>query len=266
MSGIISLEDAINSRFENSTRDELFAYAEQLGIGDVRITTEYAVLRSRVMAALGVVDNLIPGSKEAPRRVFRSKIVPDVNLTPNGRWGGRRRRIQIPRPATATKSEKAIPIGWNGKATYWLPFDEVASVPYPIYNILRETKLRRPVQKVIEGIDGVKEITTAWEFDDFILRDFGDDAVTAHLPASLTGWYQDKGYEFYKDLSDRDLQAIAQRLDVNIIGRDGRRVERTEMLDAILIFLFGVSSDSVEEAYDTDPSPADPTGADRYGT
>lgn len=242
----IPIEDAIATRFENSTREELLDYCEQLGIGDVRQSAEMRSLKDRILAQLGMVERT-PGEVTRTQQRFSSKILPDVNLTPQGRWGGRRRRVRVPRPTTATKSERAIPVGWNGKATFWIPFDEPCALPWPIYQILMQTRSRRAVQKEVDGPNGIKEITTAWEFDDFMLVDYGDDPSTAELPSSLTGWYQDKGPEFYRGLSERDLTTVAGRLDINIIGHDRRRMAANEILDQILIFLFGFAADSIEQ-------------------
>lgn len=242
----IPIEDAIASRFENSTREELLGYCEELGIGDVRPGTELRSIKDRILAQLGMVERA-SGDKTRTAPRFASKILPEINLTPQGRWGGRRRRVRIPRPATATKSERAIPIGWNGKATYWIPFDEPVALPWPIYQILMQTRAKRPVQRETDGPNGVKEITTAWEFDEFLLQDMGDDPATADLPSSLTGWYQDKGVAFYRTLSERDLITVAGRLEINIIGHDKKRMSAAEVLDQVLIFLFGFAADSIEE-------------------
>ena len=247
--GHISIEDAITSRFENSTRSELLGYCDELGISDVRPDDEIRSIKNRLFTALGVADSIDSAGPAKSGRVFKSKVVPDVNLSPSGRWGGRRRRIRVPRPATATKSERAMPLAWNGKATYWLPYDEVTDVPWPIYMRLVEMKTPRVVRKTIDIGGGMNEITTDWKFDNIIFVDLGDDPVTADLPTSLTSWYQDKGPEFIKGLGERDLQLVASRLEVNIVGRDQKRLSQAEIVDSVLIFLFGVSAESmVEEA------------------
>lgn len=248
----ITLEDAINQRFEQSTRDELLTYCEELGITDVRPNAELSDIKSRIYGALGIADRQSAPSGQGVGRVFKSNVLPEMNLTPSGKWGGRRRRIVVPRPASATKSERAMPIGWNGKATYWLPYNEPVAVPYPIYNILKQLTIRRPIQKTVDGPGETKEITTAWEFDPFPMTDFGDDPSTAHLPCSLTEWYQEKGPDFFKKLSERDLTLICTRLDVQVMGKDNKRLPAAELVDSVLIFLYGVSAESmVEEGAET---------------
>lgn len=243
----IPLEDALKTRLENSTREELLAYCEELGISDVRPTADLTSLKNRIFTTLGVVERAIQTGQAGPQ-LYRSKILPPMNLTPSGLWGGRRRRIRVPRPAWATKNERAMPVGWNGKATYWLPFNEPIDVPYPIYNILRQTKTRRPIQIETDGPGGTKEITTGWEFEDFTMEDMGDTPGQSHLPCSLTEWYQEKGPRFFMELSGRDAQMVADRLDINTIGHDKKRVTHNEVVDLILIFLYGVSSDGMELA------------------
>lgn len=242
----IPIEDAITSRFENSTREELLQYCEDLGITDVRANADMQLLKQRIFSTLGIADRVIVSGGTAAK-IYKSKILPTVNLTPSGRWGGRRRRIKVPRPSNATKSEAAMPIGWNGKATYWLPFDEPIDVPYPIFNILRQTRLPRVVQRETEGPGKTTEITTGWEFSDLPFSDYGDTPGTTELPCSLTEWFQEKGPKFYRDLSGRDLQMVADRCDVNTIGVDKKKMSPQEIADAVLVFLFGVAADDMHE-------------------
>lgn len=255
---VVKMEAAIESRFENSTREELLAYCAQLGIDNARPGDPIPTLKNLLFAALGMdIRATGPGgaSGSSIPRVYRSSLLPPVNLTPSGLWGGRRRRVRVPRPSTATKSENAMPIGWNGKATYWLPFDEPVDLPWPIYQRLLQKKIRRPVQKSIDGPDGTKEITTDWKFDAFLFQDMGDTPGTENLPTSMTQWYQDKGPEFFRKLSDRDIVTVCGRLEIDIIGHDKKRMSRGEIDDAVSVFLFSVSADSLEIDGGPEPEP-----------
>lgn len=242
----IPIEDAINQRFENNTRAELLQYCEDLGIADVRPNADMNFIKTRIFATLGIAERSVAAGGTVAK-IYTSKILPTINLTPSGLWGGRRRRIRLSRPATATKSEAAIPVGWNGKAAYWLPFDEPIDVPYPIYNIIRQIRMPRVVKRETDGPGGVKEITTGWEFSEVAMSDMGDTPGTENLPCSLTEWFQDKGPDFYRALSARDIQMVADRCDVNTIGVDRKRMSQAEIIDQVLVFLFGVASDDMHE-------------------
>ena len=76
--------------------------------------------------------------------------------------------------------------------------------------------------------------------------DMGDSPKTVDLPRSLTEWYQNKGPKFFMELSSRDAIMVADRCDVNTNGKDGKRLTHNEIIDLVLVFLFGVAADGME--------------------
>lgn len=236
MDNAIPFEDALNARFESSTREELVHYCSVMGLDKVDPKAPMGTLKDALLANLGFSHN--SDTRSPARAVPQSSVVPPVNLTPNGRWGGRRRRISLPRPEGA-KLARAEGFGWNGKATYWLPYDEVVAVPYPIYMMLIETMRPRPKRIETRNPDGTTEITTGWDHIRRPISDVGDDPATAHLPASMTEWYQDKGQSFYKKLGSRDLRTVAQRLEATSLDVDRKPLPHEELLSNVLVFLFG---------------------------
>lgn len=241
---VIPLEDALNQGFEHSTREELVWYCETLGLDTIDPKGDVEKIKDALFSSLGHTrPGLAP--RTSSRVIPTSKVVPPVNLTPFGRWGGRRRRIKLPRPEGA-KFARAEGFGWNGKATYWCPFGEVVSVPWPIYAILKDTK--KPTAKTVP-VGNAGEFTTAWDHDSTPFTDLGDDPITADLPTSMTEWYQDKGPEFYEKLGARDLRTVATNLEVQLLDQDRRGRPHDDILSDVMIFLFGYvpSTEAAEE-------------------
>jgi hypothetical protein len=239
---MIPLSQAKDEKFSRSTLPELREYCDQLGITYTKQHNGEA-LRRMLFESMGLGEPSMPAAAEKQRAkvVARTKepITPPYNLTPEGLWGGRRRRVSIPRPE-GSKMAKAELFGWNGKKPYYLPYGEVHAIPEPIYHILRENKRRRPVEQHIP-IPGtmMQEVTTAFEFDDTPFTDHGVDPDTAHLAGSLTEWYQQKPPSWYKDRSDLELGVIVRALSLLERDKEGKRKPRDEILGELFVFLYG---------------------------
>lgn len=244
----IPIQEAAESRFESSTTEELQFYLTELGEGLNSGDTQ-AMLRSRVLSAMGLTDaagQLRRGGASTARVNDNDPIRPPYNLTPNGLWGGRRIRVKLPRPEGA-KLGRAEGIGWNGKATYWLGYDTVEAIPFPIYEILKDRKRRIVGQQKTRNADGSEETTTKWEFTDFALLVYGEDPMTKDRAGSLTEWYQGKGPNWFKKRTTRELQTIAQILEVPLQKGDTFKTSKTdeELCGDIFVALYG-SSDVID--------------------
>lgn len=243
----IPMEEALKTGFATSTREELLEYCQLMGIDKINPQGTIQSLVDAINAALGFAPTGAPDARRpAPPK---SAVIPPVNLTPHGKWGGRRRRIILPRPEGSTLA-RAKGFGWNGKATFYVPYDETVAIPYPIYNILKDTKKPRPKRVEMRNPDGSTEMTTGWDHNSIPFTDLGDDPVTAHLPTSLTEWYQDKGQQFYFNLGERDLRTVASKLDIPTTDGDRRTRPHGELLTEVLVFLFGYaeSDTAIEQA------------------
>lgn len=246
---MIPMEDALTSGFENSTREELVNYCELMGIDNFDANGPIQSIKDTLNAALGFGPSTGPMRREAGKPPPQSSVICPYQLTPHGKWGGRRRRIELPRPDGNTVA-RAEAFGWNGKAPYYLPYDEPVSVPYPIYMILVDTRKPRMKQVRTQAGDGSTEITTGWDHVTRAFKDYGDDKITEHLPCSLTEWYQDKGQKFFVDLGQRDLRTVATRLDVATQDAERKTRPNSDILSDVLVFLFGYaeSDSAIEEA------------------
>ncbi len=252
---MISLTDAKASNFTTSTRAELNAYATELGLEPPK-GANAAVLRKMVLNALGMTDSN-HGAPSAPPSVKSGgesdKIFPSYNLTPSGIWGGRRHRISLPRPE-GSRLAQAEGFVWNGKHTYYVPYDEVIDVPEPIYQILVTNKRRRPTTIETQIPGGGTEKTTGWEFDNISFQYIGADPETQNRAGSMMEWYQSRGSEFFKKLTMRQMQLIAQKVELPTEQRIGpgvppRVLGEDELRGRLLEFFFGYA-DAEAEAND----------------
>lgn len=250
---MIPLKEAQEQNFSKSTRAELLAYAQELGIENIPHNANAAQLRRMVCNTLGIALEAEGKAAPAPKvstTAGGDTIFPSYNLTPNGIWGGRRHRIQLPRPE-GSKMAQAEAFSWNGKHPYYVPFDEPDSVPEPIYNIIVQNKRRRVVQQASNN----GEITTAWEFDGNPLIYLGVDEETKDRAGSLLEWYQARGSQWFHDLTPRQLQQVAQKLEVSMVQHMGDKIPprplgHEELRDRVLEFLYGYADAKVE------PNPA----------
>lgn len=245
---MIPLDQAKQNRFEHATREELVAYLSEIG-EEAHHRAKPETLRKLLLDKLGIADvytQALEGRPAAaPVRKAGEHVVPSYNLTAQGKWGGRRHRIKLPRP-DGTKNARAEGFSFNGKATYWIPYDEVVSIPEPILSLLRTNKRRRAISINTQLHDGSTEITTGWEFDDLAFSYLGPDPETAQLAGSLSEWYQAKGPSWFNERPLRDLQLIAQKCEVPVNRRENGAAKSQEDLCADLkLFFFGYA-DAVE--------------------
>lgn len=249
---MIPLADAQAKNFSDSTRTELRAYAEELGIDNISDTANAEQLRKMVCGALGIAVEV--DGRAAPQPVVRNthggdKVTPPYNLTPNGIWEGRRHRLSIPRP-DGMKLGQAEGFGWNGKHTYYIAYDEVDAVPEPIYNILATNKKRRvSAVKPAGGVEG--ELTTKWDFDAVPMNYYGVDQETAMRAGSLMEWYRGRGSEWFTQLTDRQLVQVARMLEVPTqvhlgTGLPPRILPMEELRGNVMVFLYGYADVDVE--------------------
>lgn len=248
---MISLKEAQASAFTNSTKKELLEYAKELGIENIAENAPAAVIRRAVCSALGIaIDSEGRAAPQPQVSAARGgdRILPPYNLTPNGIWGGRRHRMSIPRPE-GTKIGQAEGYAWNGKHEYYIAYDEVDSVPEPIYNII-VTNRRRRVSAVRPQGGEVGELTTKWDFDPVSLNYIGVDEETKDRAGSLLEWYQGRGSKWFHDLTARQLTQVARMLEVPTQQYMGQNIpprifSHEEVLERVMEFLYGYADADV---------------------
>jgi hypothetical protein len=250
---MISLQEAQAKNFSTSTRTELRAYAEELGIEGIPDNADAKMLKKMVCNALGMPTDVEGRGAPQPKVESTSKggdgIMPSYNLTPNGIWGGRRHRLSIPRPE-GVKIGAAEGFIWDGKHPYYIAYDEVDSVPEPIYNIIATNKRRRVKAERPSGGE-IGELTTRWDFDSNAINYLGVDDETKRRAGSLLEWYQAHGSAWVEKLTVHQMRQVAQRLEVPSTQYMGdrmppRALSDDEMRNKVMEFLFGYADAVVQ--------------------
>jgi hypothetical protein len=236
---IIPIDEAIKARFSSSTTEELQQYLSDAGIEFVS-TEPQDSLRRKCLAMVGLSSSdpvQTPDKKVAGKKSTKEDIVPPYRLDPNGLWAGRKWRVRVPRPDGNTQAKAAV-YSWNGKREMWVPYEEVVSIPEPIYQIMLDLKRTMHRTEEIPGSKG--EMTTVFEFADFSLQIIGIDPLTADRAGSITEWYQWKKPSWFRKRNTRELQQIAGMLDIDVRKRDVNRTSKAddELIADILLFLF----------------------------
>ena len=244
------IESAAAEQFSKSTVEELRAYAKDVGIeesippganGDAirKILLNALGLEVKASFVVGPAIKIVSGGEE---------IFPSYNLSPTGLWGGRRHRITLPRPE-GSKLGNYEGFAWNGKAPYFVAYNEVCNIPEPILNILRSNKRRRSFQKRTILDDGSVEITTDWAHDDISFTYIGVDPETADRAGSLMEWYQQKGPGWFDKRSLREMQLIGARCDLSLRhqGPNPPLFTKDDALALLKTFFFGYA-DAIEQA------------------
>lgn len=236
---MISLEDAQKHSFASSTVEELRAYCDELGLAHDK-RNKSAGLITMLCRELGINEpNNFAGHKANVVSVkAKGDITPDYNLTPNGRWGGRRHRVRLIRPQD-TKIEAGKMFNWNGK-DFGIAYDEVTNVPEPFYQILVGTRKKYARGVSVDIGEGAKEIHTHF-FDAgeaFPFQYLGVDPETADRAGSLLEWYQQKGPRWFHERNRRDLERISGLCDVDLKDKHGDRLDEAALRDALLVFFF----------------------------
>ncbi len=242
-----SYKDALGKKFDDSTLPELKEYYQhQFGEAAPK-TMNGATMKAKLLRDAGI-DNQF-SSPQPKLAQPREPIFPAYNLSPNGIWGGRRHRIRVMRPHDATKNENVWEGSINGGPSYFIKYDEVQSVPEPVYMRIAGSERPVPVPKRIPREDGGFDITTEIKLVPRFAVDYkGVDDATKDLCGSLTEWYQRKRPDWFRKRSDRDLQLISQRLEINWKDEEGRPQTRQQILDVLIEFFFGFAEATDEPA------------------
>lgn len=248
------LPTAIAENFENSTRDELLAYAEQMEL-NVHKNSNNATLRKMLLEKLGKdpdapkkgVEQIegrqvqvdeeeeerrdpIEYADEFPLKVFApDPNDPDadrmpkkdlirlmkLNLRPRGIWQGRRHLIQITKP-DGMKGQHPHPVQWAGMQIM-IPWSKAVSVPEPHYNILRDANYLELEQEEAKTKKGAPYMINHYTLQNrFRLSDMGIDPKTAHLPASQQEQFRivAQNTNMLKEFNRVALAKLARRLRV----------------------------------------------------
>jgi len=244
---MISIDKAKETMFRNSTKEELREYCKILGEKYQPAHGEPA-LQKILCKALGLsmdVSNPVASVMAAIKPT--SKVTPDINLDPEGIWGGKRFRVRVNRPVSAHDKDVGTHIFANGSyggtvKGYPIRYNTVQVIPAPILTRLREIELHRHYQETI-GNDVVTEWTPAEPV--YTVEVIMVEPGTEDLPSSLLEWYQKKGPNWFAAIKNiRELQVIANKLGIDTHTRNPENKKTTpltaeELSANISTFVYG---------------------------
>ncbi len=233
-----SLTDAANDDFNGCTSDELRGFCNQLGIQSKSNNTREWMIRA-------ITEKLADGGKtgkiEAPAKGPRNIDQPaqPVNLMPVGKWGGRRRLVELHESETDGRSTWRS-IAWDQNQIFVKAGMQV-SIPYPHYNILKDAIHEVVTVTTRRNIDGTTErVETVRKVPTMPFTDFGDDPETAHLPRS---WHEAqiadcRSKNYYKDSKRANLTRLLSFMTDGAVTREQlKEMSDEEIREQVIIKL-----------------------------
>lgn len=217
----MELLTAAENQFADADLETLREFCERMGLA-YHPNNNADTLRKKLTAALGEYNEISgdePGVPlDVPKRQARIKTLVGYNLKPTGRWEGKRRKIILLRSMSHDNTSRPQFFAW-GRLHLYVPFGVECSVPYPIFNILKDTSGKRLERRRRVDEDGRVYYEDNWVRNErFMYTDLGDDLETADRPDSeidrmaklhrLTN-----GYEGF---SERQFRAICSTLHLAI--------------------------------------------------
>lgn len=232
----MDLMKAAESGFDGADIDALRAYCDRMGIKYAMNNTA-DTLRKKLKKALGEYNEVV---EETGDENTESSIDPkhaeamgltNLNLRSQGKWDGKRRKIVLHR---AMDHESTFPqfFAW-GRLHCYIPFGIEADIPYPIFNILKDTAGSRLIRRRKTDEDGRIFFQEEWvPTQRFMYTDMGDDPDTMHLPDSMRDMVRRlfKVTDEFAGFSERQYRELCTRLLIDI----KRTWEAVDMRAAII--------------------------------
>ena len=217
----MDIKTAAETSFEDSSIEELRGYCDRMGIEYPKNATKIT-LRKQLLTVLGEYRENYAGADNQPDGAIPTGDLTALGLTrlnlrSQGKWGGRRRTIQLHR-SMDHQSQFPQFMAW-GRLHCYIPFGTVADIPYPIYNILLDTAGQRLVRKKRTDDDGRIFYKESWvPTQRFMYTDFGVTEGTEHLPTGIINMVTMLHglTDGFKGYSERQYRALCDRLSIQI--------------------------------------------------
>ena len=182
----MDLMKAAENEFKGADLEALRAYCERMGI-EYHPNHNADTLRKKLTAALGEYHEVSgdePGGLEVSSQQRKIQKLVGLNLRPTGTWEGRRRMIQLHRSMSTDNTSRPQFFAW-GRLHVYVPFGVPCSIPYPIFNILKDTSGKKLVRKRVVDSEGRIRFEDVWVNNErFMYSDMGDDPETLDRPVS----------------------------------------------------------------------------------
>lgn len=252
----LNLAAAIADRFQTCDREQLEAFAKAMEI-EFHPNIADERLRDRMLERIGMKLNdgqtvEVSANPEArpfevlPPEEFTNEELNNLirlNLTPNGRWEGRRRIVNIPRPESM-KGSQAHPWTW-GRHQVMVPWGVQVSVPYPIYKMMLNTEMFNIDQEHTVDKKGQKKIINHRRVERrFNWADFGDDPETIGLPRSQKEQFRAvaKATNYFEGWNRVQLARLCRRLSLRY-----ERGTEVEAIREIILYALGFDPDMIDD-------------------
>lgn len=171
--------------FDGLTRAELLECVKLLGI-KIGPASKDDTIRRLLCQTVGTETGPIAEKKIAKLQTARKWL----NLTPNGKWEGRYRRVKLLR-TPEFQNIPAHPLGWEDNVRYY-HFDTVVDMMYPHYealkNMMRGTITEK--QQLNQSTGDKETVKVLTESPVIPYQDYGDTPGTEHLPISMIDYMQ----------------------------------------------------------------------------
>lgn len=258
-----SIEVAKQELFKNSTREELRAYCKIAEIQGVKPQHQDEALTRILCRHFDItIDPKAPNAKVLASIRPKSQVTPDINLRPEGIWGGRRWRGKVHKPQNEIfKSDAGLYVFANGsyggtKEGYYIRFGATQVIPEPIYMRLKElerTSHEQEDQPVV--VDGVKHNNKVLKFthDPMYNLDYRVEEGTENLPGSMLEWYQTKEPNWYVARDLREMQIIAKELGLETHEYNERGTKKSVVIPleslraSVFTFVYGYAEIEIDE-------------------
>ena len=235
-----SLTDAANDEFNGATSDELRGFCQQLNIQPKSNSTrEWMIARLTERLSEGEKVGKIETPAKGPRQITQPPQ--PVNLLPVGRWGGRRRLVELHESESDGRSTWRS-IAWDQNQIFVKAGMQV-SIPYPHYLILKDAihevvtvTTRRNAEGMTERVENIRKVPT------MPFTDYGDDPETAHLPRSWHEMQQAdcRAKNFYKDSKRANLVRLLSFMTEGAVSREQLKEMSDEEIREQVIIKLGV--------------------------
>lgn len=180
------LKKAAEHEFAGADLESLREYCDEMGV-EYHPNMNADTLRKRLNQALGEYredagDDNQPLNIDVSDRQARIKELVSYNLRSTGRWEGKRRVITLTRSMSHDNTTRPQFFAW-GRLHCYIPFGERVAIPYPIYQILLDTRGKQLHRKRRVDDEGRVFFEEEWRpTERFMYSDFGDDPETINRP------------------------------------------------------------------------------------
>lgn len=180
----MDLNEAAKNDFDGADLDALRTYCDRLDI-EYHPNMNALTLRKKLTEALGEYRETHgdePEGLDVSSKRARIQELVSFNLKATGAWEGKRRMIRLHRSMSHENTTRPQFFAW-GRLHVYVPFGQDVAIPYPIFEILKNTTGSKLQRKRRVDDDGRIRFDDEWvPTERFMYSDLGDDPNTINRP------------------------------------------------------------------------------------